>query len=352
MSDTSVSVPPGEIPTPTLSTLSCPLFRRSQLGTVVAHLDWLWHGYVARGQVTLLTGQWKVGKTTLLAALLGRMGVGGVLAGRAVRPGRVVVLSEEGAAIWLRRCDKFDIGDHVAFAFRPFRHKPVRRHWDYLLRDLGDLCRAGAQDLLVFDPLASLLPGRDENGAATMLEVLLPLRQLTEKGVAVLMLHHPRKHGAAGGQAARGSGALAAFTDIVLEMHWYDRATTDRRRVLRGWSRHDDTPRTQVLELSDDGSDYHALGDIEEEAFRASWRLVEALLRASGELTAEEMRQRWVEGAARPTPSTLWGWLTRALAGGLLVRCGAGRKGEPYRYRLPDAGSAGEGGDLRYYPSR
>jgi hypothetical protein len=49
---------------------------------------WLWHGYLAAGNVTLLVGQWKAGKTTLLSVLLARLGAGGTLAGRAVRPGR------------------------------------------------------------------------------------------------------------------------------------------------------------------------------------------------------------------------------------------------------------------------
>ncbi len=33
-------------------------------------LRWLWQGYLAAGAVTLLTSQWKIGKTTLLALVL------------------------------------------------------------------------------------------------------------------------------------------------------------------------------------------------------------------------------------------------------------------------------------------
>ena len=39
---------------------------------------WLWHGYLARGAVTLLTSQWKTGKTTLLSVLLNKLGDGGL----------------------------------------------------------------------------------------------------------------------------------------------------------------------------------------------------------------------------------------------------------------------------------
>jgi len=50
-------------------------------------VNWLWGGYLAPGNVTLLTGLWRAGKTTLIAALLARMQAGGSLAGLAVRPG-------------------------------------------------------------------------------------------------------------------------------------------------------------------------------------------------------------------------------------------------------------------------
>jgi AAA domain len=54
------------------------------LGRVVAVRDlakqrftpptWLWHGFLGPGKVTLLTSQWKSGKTTLVSLLLARMG--------------------------------------------------------------------------------------------------------------------------------------------------------------------------------------------------------------------------------------------------------------------------------------
>src|SRR5215475_6255893 len=61
---------------------------------------WLWHGYLAPGEVTLLTSQWKSGKSTLLAVLLTRLKAGGDLAGLPVRAGKAVVVSEESPAMW------------------------------------------------------------------------------------------------------------------------------------------------------------------------------------------------------------------------------------------------------------
>jgi hypothetical protein len=77
------------------------------------------------------------------------------------------------------------------------------------------------------------LPSGSENQADAMLEALLPLQRLTRRGLAILLLHHPRKQPAAGGMAARGSGALTGFADILVEMHWQgEPAGPDRRRLL------------------------------------------------------------------------------------------------------------------------
>jgi hypothetical protein len=104
-------------------------------------------------------------------------------------------------------------------------------------------------DLAVIDPLASFLPGRGENHAGLMLEALQPLQRLTARGMAVLLLHHPKKGPTREGQAARGSGALNAHADISLEMFPYaSLAEEERRRVLVGYSRFEETPRRRLIE--------------------------------------------------------------------------------------------------------
>ena len=222
-----------------------------------ASVCWLWQGYLAAGAVTLLTSQWKAGKTTLLAILLDRMRAGGTLAGLPVRPGRAVVVSEEAPALWVQRGQKFDLGDHVCWLCRPFVGKPDLGRWQGLLDGLTALHGQVGLDLVAIDTLASFLPGRTENHADAMLNALLPLQKLAAAGPAVLVNHHPRKQVSADGLAARGSGALAACVDVLAEMHWYDRASdADRRRRLMAWSRYDETPRQLVIELNEAGTDY------------------------------------------------------------------------------------------------
>src|SRR5262249_32965196 len=85
-------------------------------------IDWLLEGYVAPGAVTLLTGGWKAaGKTTLVASLIKRLQAGGQLAGLQVRPGKVLVVSEEEKLHWRLRLAKHQFGGNVRWIFRPFR---------------------------------------------------------------------------------------------------------------------------------------------------------------------------------------------------------------------------------------
>ena len=178
MNDADPIIPDASPTDESLAQTGCRLFRRSQISHLDRPVPWLWHGYVSRCQMTLLTGQWKIGKTTLLAALLARLGSGGTLAGRPVHPGRAVVITEEGAALWLKRLARHNIGEWVSFAFNPFIRKPLPRQWQYLLDDLSDLNRRLPIDLIVFDPLVAVLAGQEESSATAMTDALRPLRRV------------------------------------------------------------------------------------------------------------------------------------------------------------------------------
>jgi hypothetical protein len=58
-------------------------------------VDWLWYGLLATGNLTLLTGLWKLGKTTLLSLLLSRRKQGG----RGTKPLRSTGGAQEGGAV-------------------------------------------------------------------------------------------------------------------------------------------------------------------------------------------------------------------------------------------------------------
>jgi len=297
---------------------------------------WLWHGYLAAGNVTLLVGQWKAGKTTLLSVLLARLGAGGPLAGLAVRPGRAVVVSEEADDLWAERIERLGIGDQLHLLSRPFRGRPTADQWQWLIDSLVARHETRPFDLVVIDPLAAFLPGRTENDAGTMLDVLLPLQALTRLGVAVLVLHHPRKGASAPGRLARGSGALSGSADILLELELLGGAADDdRRRRLSAFSRHRSTPRRLVIELSADGTDYVSLGDYAGHDFEDNWTVLAGVLEdASKKLTRAEVLAQWPADFFKPSAVELWRWLDRAVKEGRVRVEGTGRRNHPFRYWL------------------
>jgi hypothetical protein len=346
--DTPALSPPLAAAAPALALPKCSLTVADLLGRVVAARDldrqrctppiWLWHGYLGPGKVTLLTSQWKSGKTTLVSLLLARMQQGGQLAGLPVAAGKAFVISEESEADWRPRFQRLGIRDHVDLLCRPFSAQPTMDQWLALMETAAALHHRHGTDLVVIDSLASFLPAHSENSAGGLLECLTPLQRLATAGMCVLLPHHPRKGKTVAGQAARGSGALPGFVDIIIEMGYYAQPDDlDRRRRLVAFSRHDHTPRHLLIELQADGTDYVVLQSGLEAALGDNWpAVVHALTEAHSKLTRQEILDHWSPDYAKPDATTLWRWLSRAVAHGVLRQEGTGRPRDPFRYWLPE----------------
>jgi hypothetical protein len=297
-------------------------------------VDWLWHGFVAPGNLTLLTSLWKAGKTTLLALLLARRRQGGSVAGFAVKPGKTVVVSEEPQSMWSARARQYDFGDNACFLCRPFLRVPGPQDWQALVDRLAGLQEQHGIDLAVIDPLAPFLPG--ENNSKNMLDTLLPLGALTRRGMAVLLMHHPAKGEQPVGQAARGSGVLLGHVDIAIEMRHPGGDPLTRRRRFVSLSRHAATPRLLQLELNAEGTDYVAAPDAQQEEFQAHWQVLCMVLEdAHHKLTRQEILDQWPADFDKPTSHTLWRWLSHAVDGKLIASEGKGSKRDPFHYWLP-----------------
>jgi hypothetical protein len=296
--------------------------------------DWLWDGYLAAGHMTLLTSPWKSGKTTLAAVLVARMATGGTFAGRPLKPGSAVVLSDESTSLWAERHARLNFGPNVGLLCRPFRGRPTAELWHGLIDRLLRRRAAKGLDLVVIDPVATFLPA---GSASALRDALFPLQRLTAAGAAVLVLHHPGRGESAVGLAARGGAVLGGYADVVLELGWFARPPADdRRRKLTAFSRYPETPPRLAIELTADGTDYISLGDFLRREPDAGWQLVCRLLSAATEpLTRAEILARWPDAERRPHEVTLWQWLDRAAADGRVVRLGTGHRDKPYRYRLP-----------------
>ncbi len=298
-------------------------------------VDWAWHGLVGPGNLTLLTGQPKAGKTTLLSVLLGLRVSGGQLGGLNVKPGKTLIITEEPRALWAERARKHSFGANVSFLCRPFKTIPSEQEWLGLVERVLEVHRRHGIDLVVFDSLARFL--RCENNARAMLDALLPLTPLLDAGMAGLLMHHPGRGERPLGMAARGSGALLGHVDVSVEMRHPCGAGRTRRRRLFAFSRHAVSPAQLLLELDEAGTTYHLVPETAEDQFEAAWEPIRLVLaEAPQKLTRQDVLGEWPACFDRPDPVTVWRRLDRAREQGWVLCEGTGSKGDPFRYWLPE----------------
>jgi hypothetical protein len=298
--------------------------------------EWIWEGYLARGNITLLTSRWKAGKTTLVAGLLRSLGTGGAFLGSNCTAASAIVVSEELPAHWSSRQRAIPIGSHTRLVSRPFYSRPTPEEWDELVRRAEAERERGALDVLVIDPLAPFLPGRSDSDPAALLDMINPLRRLAGTGVAVLILHHPRKRDSEEGCRARGSGALLGLVDVILEV---DRPGTlpgdANRRKLVAVSRLPLKTPSLFFEWSPGTADFHVVPDLHAIRFQENWQKVESILAGRAKAaTHKELLADWPADQPRPSERQLYEWLSRAVVENRVVRSGEGTRYQPYRFRL------------------
>jgi hypothetical protein len=297
--------------------------------------EWVWRGILAPRAVTMFSALFKAGKTTLLAHLMRATGTGRDLCGLAVKPCKVLLISEEPDGLWPERRDLLGIGGNVDVLARPFPTKPAPADWLAFVQYGAELCRTKGYGLVVMDTLSNLWPVTHENDAAEVQGALMPLRQITDLGVSLLLVHHFRKSGGEEATGSRGSGALAGFVDIILELRRYDaKDRRDRRRVLSGYGRYREVPDELVVELSDDGTDYIGQGDRQQAQQRERRDVIAELLpQEPPGLTVEEVLAAWTK-PPRPGRRTLELDLKDGADRGQWAFTGQGKRGDPFRYHL------------------
>lgn len=210
--------------------------------------EWIWQDYVAPGSTTLLASLPKVGKTTLLFTLLEAASRGDAFLGRATRPTRALILTEEPPGPMADKASRWSLPGSRLLPRHAGREVP----WPQLVRQSVEECHQHGLNLLVVDTLAKWAgySEDDENSSGPVLQALEPLQAAADTGLAVLILAHLRKSGGTHGAALRGSNALLGEVDIEVELL---RAKNQPNvRWLKAVSRYRSTPDTLRAVLEGD----------------------------------------------------------------------------------------------------
>lgn len=200
-------------------------------GAVLRMLDWRIKHFVARGTTSVATGMWGAGKTAVFSDIGLHVGHGFEWRGRKVTKGVVVYVALENSedverrvATWceiMERAGRNISGGAFVIYRGPCRlfdpsGKPTRDE-----KDLIEVANTAAAHyglpvaMIVIDTLAqSIMPGNDNDSKDAGIFTAAMQRIVAATGANVTALAHPVKSG----EGVRGSGALQANVDTVIEV--------------------------------------------------------------------------------------------------------------------------------------
>lgn len=171
-------------------------------------------GLIGTGEIVLITGAPKVGKSTVAAELAAAVSNGGSFAGRDVPEGVAVMIAPirpDQARRRLQAADANPINTALGGGAAGLLGEDKLRELARSIREASPI-----PSLIILDPLASLAPAMDPTSAADMGRVVEALRRLLEAfpraALAVVQAE------ASGQAASAGATVLAAAADVVIEV--------------------------------------------------------------------------------------------------------------------------------------
>jgi len=292
-------------------------------------INYLVEGLLVRGTVSCLAAKPKVGKSTMARRLAFAVAAGTDFLGRTVEQGNVLYLALE------ERMEDI-VADFRAMGAEGT--EPIRIHASTAPQDailaLADLVRTERPALVVGDPLFRMLRVRDEKAYAEVYAALGPLIDAArDSGTHILLTHHA-------GKAARsdaidsplGSTAIGGAVSTLIYLR-----RTDAHRLIQTVQRvGTDMPET-VLSFDPDTRNI-SLGSTKYESDSLKIEQEIARFLHAGQEKTEEEILAGVEGRTQNLRLALRNLVVR----GEVLRHGAGKKNDAFRYSISRSESAAE----------
>ena len=298
------------------------IFRPQTVAELLAHEDpetrWRWEAYAPEGGLILLAALPKGGKTTFAYHLAKAVVSGTPFLGKSTQQAHVLVLAlEERRQDVANRLRKLGVTEGVDIHCGPLKAATAIEAVVAFVREKGS-------GLIIIDTARRFWGVGDENDAALIGEALAPILALArETGVTVLLLHHLRKSPGDEGSDISGSGDIFAHVDVALTLRRRGEGQANQR-LLRAFSRYDETPDEVVIALEE--GEYNVLGragevKVKEQRDKVLAVLSNEPLKADDAAIAAEMPT----GTIRPILNTLY-------KEGVIARTGSGKRGDAYHY--------------------
>lgn len=202
------------------------------LKMIPTDIPWIIGGFVFHHGVTLITGLPKAGKSTFTTEMIRCLEEAQPFLERAVKPVPALLVTEESGVpvgYKVRGLKKLDIFDLQAAAGETFIDT-LNRITRWTDRNPGGV--------VFIDTLSVWASIEDENDASKVTTALKLIKRVAaEYDCAIVLVHHARKGGGTNGEAVRGSGAIVANVDVLIEVKRVEGDQTRTRRNVDAMGR-------------------------------------------------------------------------------------------------------------------
>jgi hypothetical protein len=181
--------------------------------------SWIVKGVLPCAELIVLYGASRSGKSFIALDLAGAIARGIPWRGRRVKQGRVVYVAAEGAGGFMNRVNAYAIANNLdldSLDLGVVKAAPNLMVKDDALELSKEILMGGPVSLVIFDTLAQMMPGANENAGEDVGKALQHCKGIHRAtGAPVMLVHHSGKDSAKG---ARGWSGLQAAADAELEV--------------------------------------------------------------------------------------------------------------------------------------
>jgi hypothetical protein len=312
-------------PTPA-STRSGFVFTRlaDLLAEPIETTDFLVADLLPRGGVSMIAAKPKVGKSTTARNLAYAVATGTPFLGRDALSGPVLYLAlEEKRAEVAAHFRRMGASNQAILIHVGAAPTSSVEGITALAAAIGDYQAV----LAIADPALRLLRVRDSSDYAEMTTALEPVVELARgTGCHICIPHHAGKMERGGGDAVLGSTALFGSVDTLIEMR-----RREYGRTLLSIQRYGPDLDETVVQLDEQTGLIRLGGTIDDIKISQAG---DGIKRVLADQDAEGLDESAIRERVEAATSIVARALRALVADHTVIRTGAGKKGDPYRYRL------------------
>jgi predicted ATP-dependent serine protease len=284
------------------------------------------------GAVTLWSGWPKVGKTTLLFALISSLQDGTPFLGLPTTETGVLLLTEERRGTLVSKVERWNLNGSVHHLRR---QQALDAPWSSVIHQATVCCHRYGLGVLIIDTFSEWARIVNENDAGEVLAAVDALQVAAGSGLAVIVASHQRKAPGRFGEAVRGSNALTGAVDVVIELERSLSFRESNVRVLRAVSRFEDTPDDLVVALTDEG--YEVRGDSETAKAEEEAESILSALDGLGSATTDDLAE-----TSELHPSKVRRHASKLFEAERIGRTGSGKRNDPFVWHREFVSTTGD----------